>query len=71
MIDDMTVRGRAKTTQATYLHAVASLACFHRKSPDALSTREVQGFMVHLVEDRGLARGTCNCYVHGLRFSSP
>jgi site-specific recombinase XerD len=68
MIDDMTVRGLAKATQATYLHAVTSLASFHRKSPDALSARDVQCFMVHLVEDRGLAWGTCNCYVHGLRF---
>lgn len=68
MIDDMVVRGLAKTTQETYLHAVASLAGFHNKSPDRLSAREVQRFMVHLVEDRGLAWGTCNCYVHGLRF---
>jgi site-specific recombinase XerD len=68
MIDDMTVRGLAKTTRETYLHAVASLARYHRKSPDELSAREVQRFMVHLVEDRALAWGTCNCYVHGLRF---
>ncbi len=68
MIDDMTVRGLSKATQETYLRAVASLARFHRKSPDTLSAREVQRFMVHLVEDRGLAWGTCNCYVHGLRF---
>ena len=68
MIDDMTVRGLAKSTQASYLHAVASLARYHRKSPDALSAREVQRFLVHLVEDRGLAWGSCNGYVHGLRF---
>ncbi len=68
MIDDMTVRGLAKSTQESYLHAVASLAGFYRKSPDALCAREVQRFMVHLVEDRGLAWGTCNGYVHGLRF---
>ena len=58
----------AKATRETYLHAVASLARYHRKSPDQLSARDVQRFMVHLVEDRGLAWGTCNCYVHGLRF---
>lgn len=68
MIDDMVVRGLAKSTQKTYLYAVASLARFHDRSPDTLSAREVQRFMVHLVEDRGLAWATCNCVVHGLRF---
>lgn len=68
MIEDMTARGLAKSTQESYLHAVASLARFYRKSPDRLSAREVQRFLVHLVEDRGLAWGTCNGYVHGLRF---
>ncbi len=68
MIEDMTARGLAKSTRESYLHAVASLARFYRKSPDGLSAREVQRFLVHLVEDRGLAWGTCNGYVHGLRF---
>ena len=68
MIEDMSARGLARGTRESYLHAVAELARFHRQSPDALSPREVQRFLVHLVEDRGFAHGTCNSYVHGLRF---
>ena len=68
MIQDMTVRGFSRATHDSYLHAVTELARFHRASPDRLTPREVQCFLVHLVEDRGLARATCNVYVHALRF---
>lgn len=68
MLEDMTARGLSVATRQTYVYAVAALAKFHDRRPDNLTTREVQQFLVHLVEDRGLAWGTCNCYVHGLRF---
>ena len=68
MIEDMTARGFAAATHASYLHAVAELARFHRTSPDRLTPREVQRFLVHLIEDRDLAWSTCNGYVHALRF---
>lgn len=68
MIEDMTARGFAAATHAGYLHAVAELARFHRTSPDRLTPREVQRFLVHLIEDRDLAWSTCNGYVHALRF---
>lgn len=68
MIEDMTARGLAKGTRESYLHAVAELARFHGQSPDNVSAREVQRFLIHLTEDRGFAHGTCNSYVHGLRF---
>ena len=68
MIEDMTVRGFSQATHASYLHAVAELARFHRTSPDELTPRQVQRFLVYLVEERGLAWSTCNVYVHALRF---
>src|SRR3954469_14350960 len=68
MIQDMTVRGFGRATHDSYLHAVTELARFHHASPDRLTPREVQRFLVHLVEDRGLAWATCNVYVHALRF---
>jgi integrase/recombinase XerD len=64
----MTVRGFSQATHASYLHAVTELARFHRTSPDELTPREVQRFLVYLVEKRGLAWATCNVYVHALRF---
>ena len=68
MIEDMTARGFSQATHASYLHAVTELARFHRTSPDELTPREVQRFLVYLVEERGLAWATCNVYVHALRF---
>lgn len=68
MTEDMIARGLAKGTQETYLHAVAELARFHGRSPDLLTPREVQRFLIHLAEERGFAHGTCNSYAHGLRF---
>lgn len=68
MLEDMTVRGLSVATRQTYVHAVAELAKFHDRRPDNLTTREVQQFLIHLIEGRGLTWGTCNCYVHGLRF---
>jgi site-specific recombinase XerD len=68
MIADMSVRGLAEATRKSYLHAVSQLALFHGRRPDELGIREVQAFLVHLVEDRNLSYGTCNGYVYGLRF---
>ncbi len=68
MIEDMSVRGLAEATRKSYLHAVSQLALFHNRRPDKLGKREVQAFLVHLVEDRKLSYGTCNGYVYGLRF---
>lgn len=68
MIEDMRARGLAGGTQDCYLRAVTCLARFYNKSPDALTMREVQRFLIHLSEDRGLASASCNVYAHGLRF---
>lgn len=68
MIEDMTVRGLAEATRKAYLHAVSQLAKFHGRSPDQMTIRDVQAFLVHLVEDRKLCHVTCNGYVYGLRF---
>ena len=54
MTHDMTVRGLAKVTQANYLRAVTGLAQFYHCHPDTLSDREVQQYLVFLVEDRKL-----------------
>lgn len=68
MTDDMTIRGLAQSTQETYLRAVTGLAKFHRRPPDALSDKEVQRYLIHLIEERRLSAGTCNSVVNGLRF---
>ncbi|MGI9484421.1 MAG: site-specific integrase [Geminicoccaceae bacterium] len=57
-----------RVTHKAYLHAVSQLAQHYNRRPDQLSTREVQRFLVHLHEERGLAWSSCNIYAQALRF---
>ena len=44
MIEDMTMRGLAKSTQHASLRAVRDLAASYKCSPDTLSTRAIQRY---------------------------
>ncbi|MGH9199275.1 MAG: phage integrase N-terminal SAM-like domain-containing protein [Acidimicrobiia bacterium] len=46
----------------------SGLAKFHRRSPETISDREIQRYLVYLHQERGLAPVSCNRVVHGLRF---
>ena len=68
MTDDMTVRGLAENTKKSYLNSVAGLARHYRRNPDRISAPEVQDYLIHLHEQRGLTWQSCNCVRHGVRF---
>jgi integrase/recombinase XerD len=68
MIDDMTLRGMAAKTQEGYVRAVAGLATYYDRSPDRITDREVQAYLLHLMRERRLSWSSCNVAVHGLRF---
>ena len=68
MINDMTVRGLAENTKKSYLNSVTGLARHYHRSPDQISAQEVQDYLVHLHEQRGLSWKSCNCVRHGVRF---
>lgn len=68
MTDDMTVRGMANKTQDGYLRAVTGLAVHYHRSPDRVTDREVQAYIIHLMTERQLSWSSCNITVHGLRF---
>ena len=68
MDNEMIVRGLADRTRETYLAAVAGLARFYNRSPDQVSDREIQAYLVHLRVERKLAWSTCNIVLNGLRF---
>ena len=57
MINDMTVRGLARSTMASYLRSVTRLARHYRRSPDQISAREVQDFLVFLQQHERIAPG--------------
>lgn len=68
MIDAMVLRGLSAKTQEAYLRVVTRLAAFYRRSPDRISEREVQTYLLHLYREKGFSHSTCNVAVAGLRF---
>ena len=68
MLDAMVLRGMASRTQEAYIDAVAHLARFYRRRPDALNAREVQDYLLHLLRERKLARSSVNQYGCAFRF---
>ena len=68
MDNDMVLRGMAVRTRQSYIEAVRGLAKFYRRSPDAISIEEVQSYLLHLLQKRGLSHSTCNLVTNGLRF---
>ena len=68
MINDMTVRGLANSTMASYLRSVTRLARHYRRSPDQISAPEVQAYLLFLHQHHGLCWTTCNTIRHGMRF---
>ena len=68
MIDDMQLAGFAERTRDVYIHAVRRLAAHYKRSPDLLSEEEVRAFLLHLRDERGVARGTFKTNHGGIRF---
>ena len=68
MIADMRSAGLAASTQEVYIHSVRRLAAYYWRSPDLLSEAEVRGYLLHLRDERGIARGTFAPYYGGIRF---
>src|SRR5215468_3546628 len=68
MHHDLVVRGLSERTQKSYTAAVVGLTRYYRRSPDQLSQREVEAYLVHLTEERQLAWNTRSLITNGLRF---
>lgn len=68
MTDDMVLRGLSAGTQKAYLRVVTRLAAYYGRSPDRISEREIQTYLLHLYREKGFRHSTCNVAVAGLRF---
>lgn len=68
MIRDMQLRKFAPGTQKTYLNAVKGLANYHHCSPDTLSSRQIEDYILYLFNERKMATGSCYSIFTGLRF---
>src|SRR5215467_13984201 len=67
MIEDMTVRGFAPTTQRNYIRDVGRFATFLRRSPDTATPEDVRQFQIDQRE-AGVPTPTMNSIVAALRF---
>jgi len=65
---DMVLRGLAERTRESYLSAVAGLVRYAGKRPDRLTDREVQAYLLYLIQERHLAWSSCNVAAQALRF---
>jgi integrase/recombinase XerD len=49
MIEDMAIRNLSRSTQQSYIYAVAKFSRHFGRSPDLLGTEEVRAYQLHLV----------------------
>src|SRR5215831_17717237 len=68
MVADMTAAGLATSTKAVYVQGVRGLAAYYRRSPDQLTEGEVRSYLLHLRDERCVARGTYAPHHAGIQF---
>ena len=68
LIEDMTVRNLAPTTQATYVQQVSMFARYFGRSPETLGAEEIRSYQVYLAMEKKLAPSSISTTVAALRF---
>ena len=68
MIRDMQLAGLVDGTRREYLRAVRQLAAYYMASPDQLSERDVQDYLLFVRDELGVAKGTFAPIFAGLKF---
>jgi site-specific recombinase XerD len=65
---DMVLRGMSVRTRESYIAAVAAMAKFYQRSPEQVEEKEVQRYLLHLIQERQFSWSTCNIAVNALKF---
>ena len=68
MIDGMKIRNFSPRTQQAYLKSVEKLSIYYKKSPDKLSSEQVQRFILHLIDEKKLTWSSCNVCLSAFKF---
>ena len=68
MIRDMQLRRFSPKTHEAYLSAVKGLAKHYHRSPDQINEKEVQDYLLYMLNERKLSWGTCDQRAAGLEF---
>lgn len=68
MIRDMRLAGLVAGTRGEYLRAVRQLTAYYMVSPDRLSERNVEDYLLYVRDELGVAKGTFAPIFAGLKF---
>src|SRR5271157_3046185 len=68
LIQDMQLAGLVEGTRREYLRAVRQLAAYYLVSPDQLSERNVEDYLLYVRDELGVAKGTFAPIFAGLKF---
>ena len=68
MLKEMELRNFTKRTQETYLSTVYGLSKYYMKSPDQISSEEINDYIYYLLKEKELSWSSCNIAISGIRF---
>jgi hypothetical protein len=68
MIQDLKLAALCDGTAEVYLRAVRQLAAYYMTSPDRITERQVQGYILYVRDELGVAKGTFEPMFAGLKF---
>lgn len=68
MINQMALRGFSLQTRKAYLFQVSSVAQYYHRSPDQLTTDELQCYVLYLMQQRHWSFSSCRQFIHAIRF---
>jgi len=65
-LDFMAVNRYSPLTVKNYMDIITRLSKFCNKSPDLITSEEIQEYLLYLLQDRKLSWGTCNLHLSGI-----
>jgi integrase/recombinase XerD len=68
MLADLQLKGLTPKTQKIYLREVRNYAKYFGRSPEQLGEKELREYLLYLLNERKLAKGTYRFYYQGLKF---
>jgi len=68
MIRDLRLAGLDEGTHQLYLRSVRQLAAYYMLSPDRLSERQVEDYILYVRDELAVAKGTFQPMFFGLKF---
>jgi site-specific recombinase XerD len=68
MLEELQRRNYAQSTAEAYVHALREFAGYYHRPPDQLGPKQISGFQLHLLRDRGLSPQTVKQHIAAVRF---